>query len=159
MKGFTASQPWYHSDMVCILTSPRVSANSPKSKQTSAVIMVWVCSHMPCAQPLQKLKMHYICMTCMWDALWKVFPASQPKRDVMVCTLTSHRVSANANSPKFEQTSVVITVWVCRHMQIHNRCRCSNTLYMYDMDVGCILNGSTAFTVEQWHGLHTYITY
>ncbi len=30
---------------------------------------------------------------------------------------------------------------------IHNCVRCSNTLYMYDMDVGCSLKGSTASTI------------
>jgi hypothetical protein len=28
-----------------------------------------------------------------------------------------------------------------------NSLRCSNTLYMYDMDVGCSLKGSTASTI------------
>jgi hypothetical protein len=30
------------------------------------------------------------------------------------------------------------------HMPIHNLRRCSNTSYMYDMDMGCSLKGSTA---------------
>jgi hypothetical protein len=36
---------------------------------------------------------------------------------------------------------------MCCHMPIHNCSRCSNTLYMYDMDVGCSLKGSTASTI------------
>ena len=37
----------YHSGVVSALTSPRVSASSPKSGETSVLVMVWVCSHMP----------------------------------------------------------------------------------------------------------------
>ena len=44
-------------------------------------------------------------------------------------------------------TSVMVTVWVCCHIPIHNCLRFSNTLYMYDMDVGCSLKGSTASTI------------
>ena len=35
---------------------------------------------------------------------------------------------------------------------------CSNTLCMYDMDVGCSLKGSTALTITKRHGVYTYIT-
>ena len=37
----------YHSGVVSALTSPRVSASSPKSGETSVLVMVWVCSHTP----------------------------------------------------------------------------------------------------------------
>ncbi len=59
--------------------------------------------------------------------------------------ITSSRISAS--SPKSGDTSVVVTVWVCCHMPNHNCSRCSNTLYMYDMDVGCSLKGSIASTI------------
>jgi hypothetical protein len=35
-------------------------------------------------------------------------------------------------------------VWEGSHMPIHNLRRCSNTSYMYDIDIGCSLKGSTA---------------
>jgi hypothetical protein len=31
--------------------------------------------------------------------------------------------------------------------------------YMYDMDVGCSLKGSTASTIAYWNHSHTYIIY
>jgi hypothetical protein len=37
----------YHSGVVSALTSPMDSASSPKSGETSVLVMVWVCSHMP----------------------------------------------------------------------------------------------------------------
>jgi len=133
--------------MVCILTSTRgVSANCLKSEQTYRN-MEWVCSHMP-------IHNHCRCSNTLY--VFCIVLQPQPWHSYMVCTLTSPR--ASANSPKSEQTSVVITVWVCSHMPIHNRCRCLNTLYMYDMDVGCSLKGSTASTIAQLHRLHTYIT-
>ena len=42
-------------------------------------------------------------------------------------------------------------------MPIHNCSRCSNTFYMYDIDVGCSLKGSTASTIAQWDHFHTDI--
>ena len=42
---------------------------------------------------------------------------------------------------------------------VNNCLRCSNTLYMYDIDVGCSLKGSTASTIAQWDHFHTYIIY
>jgi hypothetical protein len=35
----------------------------------------------------------------------------------------------------------------CGNGVIHNCLRCSNTFYMYDMDVGCSLKGFTASTI------------
>jgi len=35
--------------------------------------------------------------------------------------------------------------------------RCSNTLYMFDIDVGCSLKGSTASKIAYWDYFHTYI--
>ena len=49
--------------------------------------------------------------------------------------------------PKSGETSVVVTVWMCCHMPILNCSRCSNTLYIYDMDMGCSLKGSTVSTI------------
>jgi len=51
--------------------------------------------------------------------------------------------------------SVVVMVWVCCHMPIYNCLRCSNSLYMYDMDVGCSLKGSTASMRVLWDHFHT----
>jgi hypothetical protein len=97
----------------------------------------------------------HIGMTWMWYAVWKVLQP-QPLWSGMVCTPTSHRLSAN--SPKSGVTSVVVTEWMCIHMSIHNSWRCSNTSYRYDIDVMCSLKGSTASTIVKWYGLHTYIT-
>ena len=62
-----------------------------------------------------------------------------------IATLTSSWISVN--SPKSGETSVVVKVRMCCHIPIHNCLRCSNTLYMCDMDVGCSLKGSTASTI------------
>ena len=35
--------------------------------------------------------------------------------------------------------------------------RCSNTSYMYDIDIGCSLKGSTASVIVQWDHFHTDI--
>ena len=90
----------------------------------------------------------------MWDTVWKVL---QPQwlRTGIISTLTSSRISVNF--PKSGETSVVVTVWVCCHMKIHNCLRCSNTLYMYYIDVGCSLKGSTASMIAYWDHFHTYI--
>ncbi len=40
-------------------------------------------------------------------------------------------------------------------MPIHNCVRCPNTLYMYDMDVGCSLKGFTASKIVWWDHFHT----
>ena len=77
----------------------------------------------------------------MWDAVWKVLQP-QPLRSGMVCTLASPILSAN--SPKSGEMYVIITEWVCSHMPIPNSRRWSNTSYLYDMNVGCSLKGSTA---------------
>ncbi len=42
-------------------------------------------------------------------------------------------------------------------MPIHNCLRCSNTLCMYDIDVGCSLKGSTPSTIVSWDHFHIYI--
>ncbi len=75
----------------------------------------------------------------------------------IISTLTSSRISVN--SPNSGETSVVVTVWLCCHMPIHNCLRCSNTLYMYDVDVECSLKGSTASMIGYWDHFHTYIIY
>ena len=46
---------------------------------------------------------------------------------------------------------------MCCHMPIHNCLRCSNTLHLYDMDVGCSLKGSTTSVLEQWDHIHIKI--
>ncbi len=93
-------------------------------------------------------------MTWTWDAVWKVLQP-QPKQSGMVCTLASGWISANF--PKSGEASVVVTGWMWSHMPIHNLRRCSNTSYMYDMDMGCSLKGSTASTKARWHGFQTCI--
>jgi len=45
------------------------------------------------------------------------------------------------------------------YMPIHHRRRCSNTLHLYKMDVGCRLKGSTASTTASWHHLNIYISH
>jgi hypothetical protein len=40
-------------------------------------------------------------------------------------------------------------------MPIHNLRRHSNLSYMYDMDMGCSLKGSTVSIKLYWHALHT----
>jgi hypothetical protein len=95
-------------------------------------------------------------MTLLWFAVWKVLQP-QPLQSGMVCTLTSPRLSAN--SPKYGETSVVVTEWMCIHMSVHNSWMCSITSYRYDMDVMCSLKGSTVSTIAKWYGLHTYITW
>ncbi len=90
----------------------------------------------------------------MWDAVWKVLQPQQ-HRSGIISTLTSSRISAN--SPKSGETSVVVAVWVCCHMPIHNCLKCSNTIYMYDIDVGCSLKGSTASTIAYWDHFYIYI--
>ena len=42
-------------------------------------------------------------------------------------------------------------------MLIHNCFKCANTLYMYDIDVGCSLKGSTASVKAYWNHCHTDI--
>ena len=49
------------------------------------------------------------------------------------------------------ETFVVVMVWVCVHIHIHSIHSFSITLYVYMMDVGCSLKGSTASTRAQWH--------
>jgi hypothetical protein len=46
-------------------------------------------------------------------------------------------------------------------MPIHNCLRFSNTYYMYDMDVGCSVKGSTASVSDSvvWDHFHIYIIY
>jgi hypothetical protein len=41
-------------------------------------------------------------------------------------------------------------------MPIHHRIRFSNTLHLYQMDVGCSLKGSTASTIAKWHHVNIY---
>ncbi len=85
----------------------------------------------------------HICMPWTWDAVWKVLQP-QPKCSGMVCTLASGRIIANSN--KSGETSVVVMVWVWSHMPIHNLRRCCNPSYMYDLELGFSLKGSTAST-------------
>ncbi len=85
----------------------------------------------------------HICMTWTWDVVWKVLQP-QSKRSGMVCTLASGRISAYSH--KSGEVSVMVTLWVWSHMPIHNLRRCSNTSYMYHVDMGCNLKGSTAST-------------
>ena len=56
-------------------------------------------------------------MTWMWDAVWKVLQ-HQRLLSGIISTLTSSMISVN--SPKSGETSVVVTVWVCCHIPIHN---------------------------------------
>ncbi len=129
------------SSMVCIPASCRISANSSKSGEASVVVSKWVWSHMPIHNLRRCSNTSYICMTWTWDAVWKVLQPQQ-KRSGIVCTLASCRISAYF--PKSGEASVVVTVWVWGHMPIHNLRRCSNLSYMYAMDMGCSLKGSTA---------------
>jgi len=106
--------------------------------------MVWMCWRMPihnclrCSNTLYMYEMgcgmQFERFCSLKDSVVGSFPY----------TYNTSRISAN--SPKSGETSVVVTVWVCCHMPINNYLRCSNTLYMYDMDVGCSLKGSIVFT-------------
>jgi hypothetical protein len=123
------------SGMVCTLASGRISADSHKSGRVSVVVMMWMWSLMP----THNLRMCY--------GHWKQFERflqPQPKRSSMVCTLASGRISTNSHITG--EASVVVTVWVWSHMPTYNQRRCSNTSYMYDMDMGCSLKGSAAST-------------
>jgi hypothetical protein len=70
-----------------------------------------------------------------------------------------HQSRISVNSPKSGETSVVVTVWVCFHIPIHNCLRCSNTVYMYDINVRCSLKGSTASAIAYCDSFHIYIIY
>jgi hypothetical protein len=63
------------------------------------------------------------------------------------------------NFPKSGETSVAVMVWMCCHMSTHNCLRCSNTFYMYDIDVGCSFEGSTTSVIVYWDHFHIYIIY
>jgi hypothetical protein len=129
-----------HSGMVCTLTSGKISAYFPKSGEASVVVTVWVWSHCP-STTWEGAQTPYECMAWIRDAVWKVLQP-QPNCSGMVCTLGLGRISANSH--KSGEASVVVTVWVWSHMPIHNLRMCSNTSYMYDMDMGCSLKASTA---------------
>jgi hypothetical protein len=60
----------------------------------------------------------------MWDAVWKVLQP-HPWHSGIISTFTSLMISDNF--PKSGDTSVVVTVWMCCHMPIHNCLRWSNT--------------------------------
>ncbi len=117
--------------LVCTLTSGRISANFPKSREGSAVVSVWVWSHMP-IHNLRRCSylsfMNHMDVGCSL----KGSTAPQPKRSGMVCTLASVRISAIF--PKSRECSVVVMVGMWSHMPIHNLRRCSNT-----STVNCIL--------------------
>ncbi len=80
-------------------------------------------------------------MTWAWDMLCMALQP-QPKYNGMVCTLASGRFSAN--SPKYGEMYVVVSILVGCNMPIHYLRKYSNNSYMYDMNMGCSLHGSTA---------------
>ncbi len=64
-----------------------------------------------------------------------------------------HHLTISANYPKSGATFVVVKLWGCIHMTIHNCRRCKLTLYMYAMNVRCSLKLKwfTASTLVWWH--------
>ncbi len=122
------------------LASGRISANFHKSGEVSVVVNCEWEGKCP-STTREGTQTPHICMKWIWDAVWKVLQP-QSKCSGMVSTLASGRISANFS--KSGEASVVVTVWVSSHMPINNLWRCSNTSYMYDMDMGCILKGFTA---------------
>ncbi len=82
----------------------------------------------------------HIGMTWRWNAVWKVLQSCSGR----VCTVAEGRISANSH--KSGEVSVEVMVWMWSHMPTHNLRRWSNLSYMYDMDMGCSLKGSTAST-------------
>ena len=63
----------------------------------------------------------------------------------IVVTLSWPRILAQLSQTVLK--FVAITVWVCIHNPIHMSRWCSNTLYMYEIDVGCSLKGHTTSTI------------
>ena len=60
----------------------------------------------------------------------------------------SHQLRFQPTLLNLGKMSVVVTVCLmCSHVPIHNRSRCSNTVYTESVNVGCILKGSTASAI------------
>ena len=108
---------------------------------------VWVCCHMPihnCVRYSNTLCMYAMDVGCSLKSSMVSTTASWHGHH----TYITKNNDFSPPSPIYGEMSVVVTVWgMCCHMPIHNCLRCSNTLHMYDIDVGCSLKGSTASTI------------
>ena len=81
-------------------------------------------------------------MTWMCDPVWKVLQP-QPYSVVALFARLNH-ISFQSTLKHWGWTSAMARVCGCIHMLIRNSRRCSNTLYMYDMDMWSSLKGLTA---------------
>ena len=84
----------------------------------------------------------------MWDAVWNVYSLNHS-----IVIWFVHLYSTGF------QLCVVVMVLVYSHLPFYSSLRCSNTFYMHDMDVGCILKGFTASNMVEWHVFHTNIAF
>ena len=115
--------------MVCTLTLPRISFQPILLNLWKHLWWWWCdCAAVCPSTTDEAAQTLYICMSHIWDAVWKVLQP-QPYNITMVCTLATAWVSAKKIFTKPGQTSVVLMVWVwlCSNMPILNRWRCSNT--------------------------------
>ena len=94
--------------------TPNYSCSRENSGKIFAVVMVWVCPHVPIHNIWRCSKAYYI-MAWIRNVVW---------RDSMVALFPhswhhlGYRISASFH--KSEETHVVEMVWVCPHVLIHN---------------------------------------
>ena len=151
LKGYTASTivKWH-----CLLpfTSPRFSAMSPKSQEMVVVQIVWVCIHMASIAAEVAQPPHIICMRWIWDAVWSTLVKWHRSLPFML-----PRIRISAKSPKSWVLVVVLIVWVGIHiMAIYSCRRCTNTLFMYEMNVMNSLKGYS-LSHSEVHRLPPYV--
>ena len=90
-----------------------ISENFPKSGDTSVVVTVWVCCHMPIHNCLRWSNTIYV-----WHGCGMQFERFYSLNDSIVGSFPHWHHMISANSPKSGETSVVVTVWVCCHIPI-----------------------------------------
>ena len=109
------------------------------------VVIMWRMYPYSHPQHQKVLKPPHIFIRYMWDAVWRWFKVST--HVLWHCLHKStiyNRILASC--PKFGTTVVVVMVWGGIIMPIHNIRRCSKTLSMHKIDVGCSLKWFIAST-------------
>ena len=109
------------------------------------VVIMWRMYPYSHPQHQKVLKPPHIFIRYMWDALWRWFRVSTHM--LWHCLHKStiyNRILASCS--KFGTTVVVVMVWGGIIMPIHNIRRCSKTLSMHTIDVGCSLKWFIAST-------------
>ncbi len=109
------------------------------------VVIMWRMYPYSHPQHQKVLKPPHIFMRYMWDAVWRWFRVSTHMLWNRLHKSTIYN-RILASWPKFGTTVVVVMVWGGIIMPIHNIRRCSKTLSMHKIDVGCSLKWFIAST-------------